>query len=144
MTLTTVSRLGGAHLNAERNTEPEAADRTVLVVEDEVLTRMVIAEILRDTGFRVVEAGNAAEALRYLHGGGPADLVFADVEMPGAMNGVALARHLRAECPDLKVILTSGGVSTSDIASTAPFIPKPYALDHVVARIRAALTEPYL
>jgi CheY-like chemotaxis protein len=55
-----VSRFGGALLNAERNTDPEAAVRTVLVVEDEVLTRMVIAEILRDTGFRVVEAGNAA------------------------------------------------------------------------------------
>jgi CheY-like chemotaxis protein len=110
----------------------------VLVVEDEVLTRMIIADTLRETGFHVVEAGNAEEAMDYVRAGAPVDLVFADIDMPGAVNGVGLAHWLQARSPNVPVILTSGGAAKLPAAGAA-FIAKPYGLDKVVALICDAL-----
>jgi CheY-like chemotaxis protein len=65
---------------------------TILVVEDEVLIRLPLAEYLRDCGYRVFEASNVAEAKAVLDADTPVDLVFSDVNMPGNENGFALAR----------------------------------------------------
>jgi CheY-like chemotaxis protein len=129
-------------VDADCDRDPEDAVRTVLVVEDEVLTRMAVADMLRDSGLRVIEAGNADEAMAYVRGGGPVDLVFTDIEMPGAMNGAELGRRLRAEFPRLKLILTSGGLRRPEAALGASFVAKPYDFAGVAARIQAALTEP--
>lgn len=129
-------------MNAERGWSLEPQVWTVLVVEDEVLVRMMVADTLREEGLIVIEAGNADEAMACIKGGANVDLVFADIETPGAMNGVALARRLRSEFPGIKVILTSGGAGTPELASIAPFVPKPYNLGAVVARINGALAEP--
>ena len=129
-------------MNAEWDQTLQSRIGTVLVVEDEVLTRMMIAETLREAGLVVVEAGNADEAMAYIKGGAAVDLVFADIEMPGAMDGAVLARRLRAEFPGIKVMLTSGGSRTPETTSIAPFVSKPYDLGAVVAQISRALTEP--
>ena len=74
----------------------------VLVVEDEILVRLTMADCLRAAGYVVVEAANATEALAVLTSGEPVDVIFTDVRMPGAMDGLMLARwvheqdHLRA------------------------------------------------
>jgi CheY-like chemotaxis protein len=112
---------------------------TVLVVEDEPLVRFMVAEELRDSGMRVIEAGTADEALERLRAGNPVDFVFADIELPGSMNGLELARRVQADFPNLEFLMTSGRAPAHDAASRRPFIPKPYDVAEVIDRIRAAL-----
>ena len=85
-----------------------AAAESVLVVEDEVLVRMVIADNLRNAGYTVIEASNAHEALGLLRSNVDVRLILSDVRMPGTMNGLALARTVRSEFPVIKIVLTSG------------------------------------
>ena len=112
----------------------------MLVVEDELLVRLTVAEGLRDAGMRVIEAANAGEAMEHLRAGNPVDLVFADIELPGSMNGLELAQRVRADFPDLKLLMTSGRISAYEAASRA-FIPKPYDIVEVIRLIRASLDE---
>ncbi len=72
---------------------------TVLLVEDEVLIRLMVAEELRSQGLQVLEASNADEALAILESSLPVDLLFTDVRMPGRMDGVALAKLAQARFP---------------------------------------------
>ncbi len=102
----------------------------VLLVEDEVLIRAMLAEELRLSGVCVVEAANADEAWNYLQAGGAADLVFSDIQMPGSMDGFELAKRIRTQYPSLKIILTSGNPGPRDIAAANTFISKPYGIDY--------------
>ena len=78
----------------------------ILVVEDEVLIRLVIAQYLRDCGYRVIEAAHADEALLVLRKSEIAiDVLFTDVEMPGSMDGFALAQWVRSNRPDMDVVM---------------------------------------
>jgi CheY-like chemotaxis protein len=108
---------------------------SILIVEDEVLIRLLLADELRLAGFSVIEAANADEALAYVKSGGKVDLVFSDIEMPGAINGLALARELRERWPAIPVILTSGSVSSHAAESLGWFIAKPYTLERAVALV---------
>jgi CheY-like chemotaxis protein len=78
----------------------------VLVVENDVLLRLVTANNLRDAGFEVIEAANSAEALRILECF-PVDALFSDIDMPGTMNGLALAQWVHQRRLDTRIILTS-------------------------------------
>jgi CheY-like chemotaxis protein len=68
----------------------------VLLVEDEGLICMVTAHYLEAEGFTVVEACDGDEAVRLLDGSGPFDVLFTDVQMPGKMDGLAVATHAQA------------------------------------------------
>jgi CheY-like chemotaxis protein len=81
---------------------------TVLVVEDEFLIRMLVADELRSLGFAVIEAGSADEAFPILLSDAPVHVLFTDVRMPGSMDGVELARRARSARPAIRVIMTSG------------------------------------
>lgn len=124
---------------------PEAEDErpVVLIVEDEVLVRMVVAEYLRDCGFMVIEAGSAEEALKLFKADIEVDAVFSDIQMPGEMDGFGLARWLRQHHPEVKVILTSGAASAAhkaaDLCHDGPLLPKPYDSEEVERRIRQLL-----
>lgn len=112
---------------------------TVLVVEDEVLVRLMIARHLRERGFRVVEASHAGEALDALEADENIDLLFTDVLMPGVMNGVMLARWVRQNRPEIAVLLTS---VRSDFALDLPdarLFLKPYSPEEVGDYIRSQL-----
>lgn len=114
---------------------------TVLVVEDEVLVRMPIAEYLRDCGYNVLEAGDAGEAIHLVDAEEPVDVVFSDVRMPGAMNGFDLARWIRTHHPEVQVLLTSGYSAARDADDTqVKLIEKPYSQAQVLKRIRALMT----
>lgn len=119
-----------------------ARRRVVLVVEDEVLVRLPIADYLRDAGYAVVEAGNAAEALEVFASDEPVDIVFTDVQMPGAMDGLMLVRWVYEHRPGTQVLVTSGkgdaAVSSGLIGDDA-FFAKPYAFDGVASRIHSLL-----
>jgi len=118
---------------------------TVLVVEDDAMVRMPIAEYLRDCGYDVLEAGDAAEAMAALHAAGRVSVVFSDVRMPGPMDGFALARWLQKNHPDIPVLLTSGYNSSrslsADVAKGVKLIEKPYSQAHVARRIQDLLEQ---
>jgi CheY-like chemotaxis protein len=113
---------------------------TILVVDDEVLVRVVIAEYLRDCGYRVLEAGSADDAVAVLGSKLEVDIVFTDLELPGQSSGLELARWIRRRHPDVRVIVTSGVHSSAELAGelceAGPPIIKPYESDAVVQRIR--------
>jgi CheY-like chemotaxis protein len=118
-----------------------ARELVVLVVEDDIRVRLAVASYLRDAGYTVIEAANAAEALEIFVSGELVDVVFTDVQMPGAMDGLMLARWVRGHHPETEVLVTSGkgddAVSSGLIARDA-FFSKPYLLEAVAARIRAS------
>ena len=112
----------------------------VLVVEDEFLIRIVVADHLRDCGFRVVEAFSADEAIGLLIGGVPVDLIFTDVRMPGDADGMDLLAFVRDTRPHIPVIMTSGHLTPHQAVAggAAAFLAKPCDLDAVVEALRSA------
>jgi len=128
--------------SAELEPAPATPVQTVLVVDDDVLIRMAIAGYLRECGFTVVEAGDAGEAVTVLEAADDIDIVFSDVQMPGAMDGFGLARWIRAHKPQVQVILASGVARAADAAADIceeSFMQKPYHPQHVADRIRALI-----
>lgn len=85
-----------------------AAHRTVLVVEDEVLIRFLMADALVDAGFVVIEAGNVHEALAVLGANADIDALVTDVDMPGALNGLDLVRMVAATARPVEMVVSSG------------------------------------
>lgn len=116
----------------------------VLIVEDEVLSRLAMAEYLRECGFEVIEAASGVEAQQLVLGGLSVDLVFSDITMPGGVDGIDLALWLMVHCESTKVILTSGLPDALEKAQSAcnqvlAFVPKPYDHSDVARRIREVL-----
>lgn len=115
---------------------------TILLVEDEVLIRLMIADELRSAGFYVLEASNADEAWEILESALPVDLLFTDIQMPGEMDGIALASRARARNPDLKLIITSGRHLEAGVDAhigAGEFVSKPYSLRALLAKIESLL-----
>jgi signal transduction histidine kinase/CheY-like chemotaxis protein len=114
----------------------------ILVVEDDPGVRAVTGGMLRDLGYIVREADTARAALDSLGCGGPVDLVFSDVIMPGGMNGVELARELAQHRPELPVLLTSGYTAQrfpNAMAEDLQVLRKPYTLHDLSLAIIDAL-----
>jgi CheY-like chemotaxis protein len=124
----------------------ETPPQCILVVEDEVLIRFVIADYLRECGYHVMEAANAAEAVALLEvEAAPIDLVFSDVQMPGDMDGFGLAHWVRDNRPGLPIILTSGNARTADLGEKlceiGPIEGKPYNSAALETRMRMLLSK---
>ena len=100
----------------------------VLVVEDENLIRMSAVEMIEEAGFEVIPASNADEAIRILESRNDIRAVFTDVHMPGSMDGLRLARVVRARWPPVALVVTSGrtNVLETDLPAGARFLRKPY------------------
>lgn len=111
----------------------------VLVVEDEVVVRAVLAEEVRAAGFVVIEASCADDAIAFIRANGSVDLVFSDVQMPGKLDGQELAKILGREHPDIPVILTSGNPDIATQVQTVPFLKKPYRIAQVMTLIFSML-----
>jgi DNA-binding NtrC family response regulator len=132
-------------LSLSRESDPveHQGTHTVLVVEDDLMVRMPIAEYLRDCGYNVLEASDAAEAIAAIDAEGPVSLVFSDIRMPGKMDGVGLAEWFHSHHPSVPVLLTSGydgGRTVSPAAMPSNrFIGKPYSQTQVERRIAAML-----
>lgn len=102
----------------------------ILVVEDEFLIRLTLVEALGDEGYTVLEAENGDDALPMLEDVGSIQLLLTDIQLPGSLNGRALATRIRQRIPDLPVIFMTGRPDQSfDAASPLDvFITKPYTL----------------
>jgi len=108
---------------------------SVLVVEDDFLVRHCAVESLRECGFTVLQAGNAPDAMGILEAT-HVDVVFTDVNMPGAFDGLGLARRIRHCWPHIAVVMTSGRGCPDRDAPCARFLPKPYMLDRLAELIK--------
>ena len=113
----------------------------VLIVEDDFLIRMHAAEMIEDAGFDVVEAASADEAILVLEVRLDITVVFTDIQMPGAMNGLALAHHVRGNWPWIALLVTSGATAprTEELPRESRFLPKPYRFDQVLLHVRALI-----
>ena len=102
---------------------------TVLLVEDDGLVRLDAAATLRDAGFDVIEADDAEEALALMNARDDIALLFTDINMPGRMDGVELARRAHDLYPAICVLLTSGQVRPKqrEIPAEGVFLAKPYS-----------------
>jgi CheY-like chemotaxis protein len=121
--------------------DPQSKDRAVLVVEDEQLIRMDTVSSLEASGFRVYEAKHAADAIRCLELHNDIRLIFTDVNMPGSMDGVALAHSVRGRWPPVKIIVTSGyaKVKEGDLPDGSLFVEKPYHPPHIARKMSELL-----
>lgn len=125
-----------------RSESGRQTDPVILIVEDEVLIRMMIADELRRAGYAVIEAATAREAAEVFDSGNAeVALVFSDVCMPGSMDGVGLAKLIRTRRPSVKILLTSGHMNDVECADHDSFFSKPYEVAAVIGRIRSLLGE---
>jgi CheY-like chemotaxis protein len=127
----------------ETHNQAHGQRHVVLVVDDEFLVRNVLSEILKDAGFHVLQAESAGEAVTLLEGLAHVDLIFSDVKMPG-MDGFELARWVSDHKPDMPVILASGYVGKTNMASElrcTEFLKKPFDFDTVIEKIRDTISR---
>jgi two-component system, response regulator PdtaR len=109
---------------------------SVLVVEDETLLRITIADQLRDAGLAVLEASDADEAIKLLAARSDIGVVFTDLRMPGQIDGNGLIRIIRDRYPHVRVMAAS---AVKPQVSPDLFFMKPYDHERVIAAIARAL-----
>lgn len=107
----------------------------VLVVEDEALIQLDAVDIVTEAGFRAYEAANADQAIRLLEEHGDIGILFTDINMPGSMNGLELARYVRDRWPLVKIILASGQIPPrgGDMPRESVFLSKPYRAQQITS-----------
>ncbi len=123
----------------------DAIAKTALVVEDEMLFRLEVRDLLEAEGYTVVEAGSAAQALERLDAA--VSLVVTDIRMPGAMDGLGLVREVVRRRPDIAVVVVSAQVRPrpGDLPDGVPFVARPFLERHLheaVGRALAASAAP--
>ena len=114
---------------------------TILMVEDEALVRMIGADMIEEAGFHVLEAASADEAIEILEHASNVKLIFTDIDMPGSMDGIALAKLVHERWPHVRLVLTSGhrNVIEKDLPDDGRFVPKPYTQAGVLEQIKDLL-----
>jgi CheY-like chemotaxis protein len=129
--------------------EHQAAQQTkstVVVVEDDILVRMTIAEYLRDCGLRVIEAATGEEAVLILQQVDLAiDVVLSDVHLGAGMDGFAVAQWVRMHRPSVQVVLAGtpdrAANAAGSLCDEGPHLSKPYDPQIVLDRIKRLLAE---
>jgi CheY-like chemotaxis protein len=114
---------GGRRMKTSLSAKPSV----ILVVEDELILRMMAVDLFEEAGYETVEAHNADDAIALLQRRMDIRVVFTDVQMPGSMDGIKLAALVRNKWPLIELIMTSGRyVRDIDIPERGVFLPKPY------------------
>jgi two-component sensor histidine kinase len=115
----------------------------VLIVEDEMLLRMRAVNIVEDAGFCPIEAINADEAISILETRSDISLLFTDIQMPGSMDGLKLARVVHQRWPAIKIILVSGQVTPSDDERPldSRFFGKPLSMQRMVTEMQSIVSS---
>ena len=113
----------------------------VLVVEDDILVRMLAVDTVETAGYTAVEASDADDAIVILESRTDIALIMTNVDMPGSMNGLKLAHAARNRWPPVKIIVVSGKAHLfpSQLPSDARFIAKPYSQSMMVAELKSWL-----
>ena len=109
----------------------------VLVVEDDELLRWSAMIVLEDSGYSVLEASDAGEALTALEQRADVRIIFTDVQMPGAIDGVRLAHLVSQRWPLLRIIVTSGRMRLhqDDLPKGGVYLMKPYSATELTTAV---------
>ena len=117
--------------------------QTILVVEDEILIRFILADSLRDIGFQVLEAGDGDEGLQILNSGQVIDLIVTDVRMPGEVDGMELTRRSKSLAPGRPVIVCSAHLYECEAFPADEFLAKPYSIAALAEAIARLIGDPW-
>jgi CheY-like chemotaxis protein len=117
--------------------------RSALVVDDEPLIRMDAADIIAEIGYSIVEARTADEALEILEEQHEIDLVFTDIQMPGRLDGLELAKMIEQRWPEICVVVASGAArpSIDQLPGGARLVVKPFAPDAIRSAVADACEQ---
>ena len=133
------------HDQEQDRTSPASASVTIMVVDDDEKSRLIAARMLRDEGYRVIEAQSGEQAMERLAGTHDVQVVLTDIVMPGGMGGLELARKVTALSPWRRVVLMSGYAPTFPQLNTSavpfPLLVKPFAADQLARQISELLRE---
>jgi CheY-like chemotaxis protein len=110
----------------------------LLIVEDELLVRMLAVEIAEEAGFSVLEATEADDAIRVLQKRPDIRVVLTDIDMPDSLDGLELAHAIRHRWPPIQVVLTSGKMrpAPDELPERSHFVPKPYDISRMTGLLR--------
>jgi diguanylate cyclase (GGDEF)-like protein len=129
----------------ESSAEADVEGKRILLVDDEDEIRGLLADWLKDSGYTVLTAGNAADALRIVETDPALALLFTDIVMPGELDGFDLGWRAQAMRPDLKILYMSGYVRPEATDPTrgasVHLLPKPFRLSHVLESVGRALSS---
>jgi CheY-like chemotaxis protein len=114
------------------------APPVVLIVEDEMLLRMLAVDMVEDAGYTSLEAVDADEAVTILEARSDVALLFTDIQMPGSMDGLRLAHVVRERWPPIRIILVSGALKLAkrDIPADSRFFGKPLEAKELIAEMQ--------
>ena len=123
---------------------PADTEKTVLVVDDEAVVRMLMVDVLEEMGLEVLEAGNGASALKILQSDASVDILITDVGLPGGLNGRQVADAARALRPDLRVIFVTGYAENAvlnhgHLEQGMQVVTKPFAVEDLTRRVQMIL-----
>ena len=126
----------------EETPEWNARGLRVLVVEDQESVLKTVTRMLKALGFAVTAATNTDAAMDHLDTEAPFDLLFTDIVLPGALDGVGLAEDVRLRSPETRILLTSGftehSISAQDVTGPGvDFLMKPYKRQDLQAKFSA-------
>jgi two-component system, response regulator PdtaR len=109
----------------------------ILVVEDDRLLNLVASDDLERSGYEVISAFDADQAIDILESRDDIRLLFTDIDMPGSMDGLKLMAAVRDRWPPIPIIVTSGKHAPCELPERTSFVPKPYRAEHVLQTIAA-------
>lgn len=117
----------------------------ILFVEDETFTRLAAVDLLSEAGLANYEAADADEALCCLAEHPEIALLVTDVNMPGTMDGMSLARRVCRLRPDVGIIVTSGRrrIPDAELPGDGTFLPKPYRPQQLIDAVEKKLRKPH-
>ena len=119
----------------------EDPEHTIMIVEDELLLRLYLANQLHSAGFEIIEVQSGDEAVKILATNIDVDLILTDIRMPGQVDGLGLVSFVKRQERRIKVILLSAYVEAdSDSPADASFA-KPVRIEVLLAKIRQLLTR---
>ena len=115
----------------------------VLIVDDEPIILMDLAEMVAESGYVAIEAANADEAIALLETHPEIRILVTDIEMPGSMDGLKFAAAVRNRWPPVSIIVTSGRIhpADADLPSAAAFLGKPYSTRSMSTALRQAAAQ---
>ncbi len=143
-----VGKVAAAELSEESAAPAASGEETILICEDDEEVRAYSVEVLRELGYRVLEAADGASALGILKNTqAEVDLLFTDVVLPGGMSGAELAKAAIEFRPDLKTLFTTGYarnaiVHHGRLDAGVQLLTKPFSYADLAARIRDILDAP--
>jgi CheY-like chemotaxis protein len=105
--------------------------------------RQLSADELESAGYRVLEAASAEEAISILEDGAGVAVLFTDVNMPGGLDGLGLARLVHDRWPCVRLLVTSGGIKVgpADVPDDGRFLAKPYSLSKLTSLVDELVDE---